>query len=66
MYRCPKHGVKEKDWCEECKTLLKCSCEKIETQRYKNIFYGEKDWSLELRIYFCANCGKVFKLFDFE
>lgn len=59
MYTCLKHGEKKIAWCEECETLLTCDCSALETQRFKDLKYGDMDWTTTIYIKFCPFCGRT-------
>jgi len=48
----------EADWCDECQTLLRCDCSKLETQRFKDLVLGDRDWTATIYITFCPTCGE--------
>lgn len=58
MYKCPKHGEMETDHCDECQTLLRCDCSKLETQRFKDLMFGDHDWTATIYLTFCPTCGE--------
>jgi hypothetical protein len=58
MYKCDKHGYFETDWCDQCEILLKCDCSTTETQRFKDLNYGDSYWTTTIYIIFCPVCGE--------
>jgi hypothetical protein len=48
----------ETDWCAECQTLLRCDCSKLERQRFKDLMFGDQDWTVTIYITFCLTCGE--------
>ena len=59
MYKCKEHGQSDTDWCNVCEKLLLCDCKDIETQRIKDIRYGERDWTVTIYITYCTSCGAI-------
>jgi len=59
MYTCKIHGRSNTDWCDACEKLLVCDCKDTDTQRVKDIRYGERDWTTTIYITYCMTCGAI-------
>ena len=62
MYKCEKHGVLEKGWCDDCSKTIQCDCTDIKETRVKDVeyLYGEDFHSAYITLYIkhCHTCGE--------
>jgi len=59
MYKC-KHGERETtQWCQECLEEKRCDCSTTEHTRFKDIYYGDKDFTCTINIDVYPICGEI-------
>ena len=64
MYKCPKHGFLDSEWCDECESIISCDCSKLETSKVKDVCIRLSSGELHcytIYITHCVTCGKLEK-----
>ena len=61
MYICPKHGVLDSRWCEECEKEYPCDCSNMTTTRFKDLSYDCEEGPRNVTLYLqhCNTCGNI-------
>ena len=64
MYICKKHGELLYEWCEECKEVIPCDCEDINSTRFKDLIIDCKAGEKTVTVYInhCETCGNIFSV----